>query len=120
VQTSRSRVGGAPAAVPLQPAGSAAAAAVARDYLLALMRGDTRSANTALGKPPSSGGGFEEQSFVDRQARITDLRTTSNDDGTYKVEAEVASSNGTFFVTFQVTRNEASYYITDHYAIKVK
>lgn len=84
------------------------------------MRGDTRSANTALGKPPSSGGGFEEQSFVDRQARITDLRTTSNVDGTYKVEAEVASSKGTFFVTFQVVRNAATFFITDHYAIKVQ
>jgi len=104
----------------VQPSGSGSAEAVARDYLLALVRGDSRSANSALGKSPNSGTTFDEQSFIDRQSRITDLRTTNNGDGTYKVEAEVSSLKGTYFVTFHVARNDASYYITDHYAIKVQ
>jgi hypothetical protein len=108
------------AATPLPPSGSDAAAAVARGYLQALMRGDSRSANSALGKPPSSGAAFDEQSFISPQSRISDLHATSNGNGTYKVEAEVASPKGTYFVTFQVARNAAAYYITDHYAIKVQ
>jgi len=96
------------------------AAAVARDYLVAVIKGDNRTANSALGKSPNSLPNFAEQSFLDPQARITSLHTTNNGDGTYKVEAEVAATNGTYYVTFQVMKNVSTYFITEHYAIKVQ
>ncbi len=104
------------AAPPPSQNGADAAAAVARDYLSALMRGDNRTANSLLGKSPSSLPEFPEQSFLTPSSHITDLHATPNGDGTYKVEAEVASPHGTFFVTFHISGNV----ITDHYPIKVQ
>jgi len=100
--------------------GAAAAADVARTYLAALIRGDVRTANAALGRGPDNTD-FSERAMLDARSRITDLHTTNNGDGTYKVEAEVAGSKGTFFVTMQVARNEANaYYISDHYAVRIQ
>ncbi|MBV9972328.1 MAG: hypothetical protein JO135_03250 [Candidatus Eremiobacteraeota bacterium] len=97
------------------------AAAVARDYLFALMRGDNRAANSTLGKPSSSLPNFPEQSFLSPTSHINGVHATPNADGTYRVEAEVASSNGTYFVTFQVRSSPGgAYYIAEHYAIKVQ
>ncbi|MBV8727152.1 MAG: hypothetical protein JO233_05145 [Candidatus Eremiobacteraeota bacterium] len=104
----------------MSASGADAAAAVARDYLSALMRGDNRAANSTLGKPPSSLPNFAEQSFLSPTSHINSVRATPNSDGTYKVEAEVAASNGTYFVTFQVRSTQGAYYITEHYAIKVQ
>jgi len=80
------------------------------------MRGDNRTANSALGKSPNSVPDFQEQSFLTPSSHINSVHATANGDGTYKVEAEVASSRGTYFVTFHVSGNV----ITDHYAIKVQ
>ena len=104
------------AATPAPASGADTAAAVARDYLSALMRGDNRAANSALGKSPNSLPDFAEQSFLTPSSHINSVHATANGDGSYKVEAEVASGKGTYFVTFQVSRNV----ITDHYAIRVQ
>jgi hypothetical protein len=103
-------------APPAPSSGADAAAGVARDYLSAVMHGDNRTANSALGKSPNSLPDFAEQSFLTPSSQINSVHATANGDGTYKVEAEVASSKGTYFVTFQVSRNV----ITEHFAIKVQ
>lgn len=108
-----------PAATP-PPTGAGAAAATARSYLDALIRGDFASANTALGRGPD-GTGFPEQEAVDRTSRINEVHTLSNGDGTYKIEIEVAGKKGTFYCTFQAARNEASaFFLSDHYCIRIQ
>nr|MDQ6933654.1 hypothetical protein [Candidatus Eremiobacteraeota bacterium] len=71
---------------------------VVRAYLTALIRGDERTANTALGRGPDSGNGFAEQDFIDAKARITSLHATARGDGGYTVETEVSGSKGMYFV----------------------
>ncbi|GAC1392378.1 MAG: hypothetical protein NVSMB31_10460 [Vulcanimicrobiaceae bacterium] len=104
---------------PPELTGSAAAGQVARNYLSALIRGDFGAANTALGRGPDATG-FPETDSIDRTTRITDLHTQSNGDGTYKVEAEIAGSKGTFYCTFVAAHNEAAFYLSDHYCVRVQ
>lgn len=110
-----------PKPAPAAPVGPAAtAAATARTYLDALIRGDYATANTALGRGPDQTD-FPEREAIDRSSHITDVHTLSNGDGTYKVEIEVAGGKGTFFCTFQAARNEASaFYLSDHYCVRIQ
>ncbi|MBV9149505.1 MAG: hypothetical protein JO024_06555, partial [Candidatus Eremiobacteraeota bacterium] len=65
-----------PIARPAPPApasGADAAAGVARDYLSAVMRGDNRTANSALGKSPNSVPDFQEQSFLTPSSHINSV-----------------------------------------------
>ncbi len=91
---------------------------VVRAYLTALIRGDERTANTALGRGPDSGNSFPEQDFIDAKARITSLHATPRGDGGYTVETEVSGTKGLYFVTFQVNKTPDGYVIGDHSYIK--
>lgn len=108
------------------PTGSSSAAPVlsgapdhvVRAYLSALIRGDQRAANTALGRGPDSGNSFPEQDFIDAKSHIKSLHTTASSDGGYTVETEVEGAKGLYFVTFQVQKTPDGYVIGDHSYIK--
>lgn len=103
-----------------QLTGAAAAGELARSYLEDLMHGNRVAANTALGRAPDNND-FPELTMVDARSHITDVHTVPNGDGTYKVEIEVATpGNGTFFCTFQASRNEATLFLSDHYCVRVQ
>lgn len=91
---------------------------VVRAYLSALIRGDERAANTALGRGPDSGNSFPEQDFIDAKSHIKSLHTTASSDGGYTVETEVEAAKGLYFVTFQVQKTPDGYVIGDHSYIK--
>lgn len=89
-----------------------------RSYIAALVRGDGRAANTALGRGPDSGNDFPEQDFIDAKSRIKSLHMTVGGDGGYTVETEVVGSKGLYFVTFQVQKTPDGYVIGEHSYIK--
>ncbi|HVS45741.1 MAG TPA: hypothetical protein VMS32_03670 [Verrucomicrobiae bacterium] len=89
------------------------AAAVVRLYLDALARGNTAEARSYL-----SSGEPSESSFMDRSARLTSLNTTQNADGTYKVDTDLTTANGEYYITFTVNVAPGGAVITDHVAIK--
>ncbi len=91
---------------------------VVRNYVAALIRGDDRSANTALGRGPDAGGNFAEQEFIDSKARITSMHTINNGGGNYTVETEVRGAKGLYFITFQVSKTPDGYVIGEHTYIK--
>jgi hypothetical protein len=114
----------APAAAPAAPAAPApssgassdqsAAEATVRSYIEALERGDTTSAEMLL-----AGGRPTEASFLDPSARILSISAHPHDDGTYRVEADVRTDSGEYFLTFTLDRGPAGFYIAEHSAIKV-
>ena len=101
-------------AVPATPA-----LGVVRRYIDALKRGDEVGAYAALGGLPGDRGlSLSEESFVDRNARITSVRSTSSEDGSATVEIEIASAKGTYFSTFHVIQNAKGFVIDQHDFIK--
>jgi hypothetical protein len=101
-----------PARTAPQTAGDRAAAVV-RLYLDALARGNTAEARSYL-----SSGEPSESSFMDRSARLASLNTTQNADGTYKVDTDLTTANGEYYITFTVNVAPGGAVITDHVAIK--
>ncbi|MDQ6930273.1 MAG: hypothetical protein M3126_06380 [Candidatus Eremiobacteraeota bacterium] len=93
---------------------------LARSYLDAVINGDPVSANRALGRAPDNGD-FPEKAMLTRGSHVTSVHTTNNDDGSYKVEAEVDGPSGTVFCTFQTARSDiGGLYLSDHECIKVR
>lgn len=89
------------------------AAAVVRLYLDALAHGRTAEARSYL-----ASGEPTESSFMDASANVTSLRTTQNADGTFKVDADLNTSNGEYYITFAVQVSPGGAVIIDHTAIK--
>jgi hypothetical protein len=108
----------APTAAPVlnatPPPGSAGARAIVRSYLRALARGDQATATGYLSS------GLPNESFMSRAATINTIDASENSDGTYKVTADVTTSQGEYFETFQVEKGPYGLQISDHYAIKVQ
>jgi len=90
-----------------------------RSYLDALIGGDTGTANRLLNRAPGSSV-FPEQGIVNRTSTITNIRSSDNHDGTYKVEAELSGSNGNFYCTYQTAHGDAGEYLTDNYCIRTQ
>ena len=90
-----------------------------RTYLSALINGDEPAASAALGRSGQTGG-LSEERFLDAQSRVTSVVATPNANGTYKVEAEIVTSKGTYYDTFTVDHGPNGYVITDHFFIKVQ
>jgi len=86
---------------------------VVRLYLNALAHGNTAEARSYLvqGEPT-------ESSFMDSSAQITSIRNTLNSDGTYKVDVDLTTSGGEYYVTFAVEVLPGGATIVDHTAIK--
>jgi hypothetical protein len=89
-----------------------------RRYLASLIAGNENGAYAELGKPPGSGG-LTEEAFVDRQTRITSIRTTSSDASGAVVEVELANGRGSYFATYHVTNGPSGPVIDQHDYIKV-
>ncbi len=97
-----------------------AAQRAVRGYLDALMAGNENAAYAALGKQPGDpGASLSEEAFIDRSARITALRTTNVDATGATVEAEIASSHGTYYATYHVSNGPSGPVIDQHDYIKV-
>ena len=86
---------------------------VARLYLDALSRGKTAEARSYL-----ASGEPTESSFMDASAHIVSLRSSPNADGSYKVDADLTTSNGEYYVAFTVEVTPGGAVITDHTSIK--
>ena len=89
-----------------------------RRYLASLIAGNENGAYAELGKPPGSGG-LTEEAFIDRQTRITSIRTTSGDANGAVVEVELTSGRGSYFATYHVTNGPSGPVIDQHDYIKV-
>ncbi len=85
---------------------------VVRAYLSALAAGRQTTATTYL-----ASGSPTEASFM-RGARITDIRSTSNGDGTYNVTADVIARGGRYRIIATVAALPYGMLITDHFSIK--
>ena len=90
-----------------------------RSYIDALIGGDTATANRLLNRA-SSATVFPEQGILNHTSAISSIRSTDNHDGTYKVEVEIAGSNGNFYCTYQTAHGDAGEYITDNYCIRTQ
>lgn len=110
----------APAAAPVTAAAESAydehASAVVRRYVDALIRGDDKTAYSALG---GGGGTLSEQSFIDPSARIVSLKVTRIDASNASVGCEIAASKGHYYATYHVTAASSGPYISEHDYIKV-
>ena len=77
-----------------------------RTYLTALIDGDERTAYEQLGVSPGDpSASLDEERFLDHSARITDIRVRSTGARSVTVDADVATSRGTFFTTFDVAED---------------
>jgi hypothetical protein len=112
-----------PAAVVLTtaaPAFGAQGQATVRRYLGALIAGDENGAYAALGASPGDPNApLSEEAFVDRQTRITSIRTTRADAGGATVEAELHAARGTYIVTFHVANGRSGGVIDQHDYIRL-
>ncbi|MGH8163351.1 MAG: hypothetical protein ACREP1_03345 [Rhodanobacteraceae bacterium] len=94
-----------PASAPPAPANGAAG--VVRDYIAALANGNRTSAGQLL-----ANGSVDQDSFIDASARITNLQTIRNADGTSRVNVDLQTASGTYEMTFIVSGSR----IIDHTA----
>jgi hypothetical protein len=85
--------------------------AVVRAYLYALARGNTSQATSYLAS------GSPDEPFM-RGARVADVESTSNGDGTYLVTADVRARGGSYRVTCTVAALPQGMVITDHFYVK--
>jgi len=92
------------------------ASAVVRRYLDALIRGDERTAYSALG---SSGGTLSERSFLDPSARIVSVKVTRLDASNASVGCEIATAKGRYYATYHITAATSGPYISEHDYIRV-
>lgn len=98
---------------PVAPGGgSDRATGVVHSYLSALARGDESSAASYLMS------GLPNEKFMGPGAKITSINAVKNDDGTYKVTADIQTQSGEYFETFTVENGPNGMQISDHYAIK--
>jgi len=110
----------APASVAraVPPAPVSAAQSTVRRYLNALIAGNDAGAYAELGRAPGEGG-LSERSFIDRETRITSMRTTSTDPTGATVEVELSSSHGPYVATYHVTNGPNGPVIDQHDYIKM-
>lgn len=86
---------------------------VVRAYLDALARGDRSGASSYLAS------GAPAEPFMREGARIADITSASNGDGTYRVTADVRAKSGQYYITFTVAAMpQGTMVITDHFYIK--
>jgi len=104
----------APAA-PSQPVTVAAEnppVSVVRSYLQALQRGDRATATTYLAD------GLPTETFVNSQAHIVSIASSSLSAHQYQVNADVQTPTGEYFLTFTVQQDSSGLRITDHSYVK--
>ncbi|MCL5258136.1 MAG: hypothetical protein M1314_00020 [Firmicutes bacterium] len=80
------------------PASLGAAERLVERYIDALKRGDTGAAAAML-----ASGSPTESAFIGSSTRIQSLSQRRNADGSYKVDADLATSKGEYFITFTVS-----------------
>jgi hypothetical protein len=90
------------------------ASSVVRKYLEAVARGDQ---STAAGYLTS---GLPSETYMSPSAKIQNISSDKNSDGSYKVTADVTTPKGEYFETFRVENGPYGYQISDHYTIKVQ
>jgi hypothetical protein len=83
-----------------------------RAYLNALAHGRREAATNYL-----ASGSPTEESFM-RGARIADIHTVDNGDGTYNVTADVIARDGRYRVIATVAALPYGMLITDHFAMR--
>lgn len=93
-------------------AGSDRAATVVRSYLDALARGDRTSAGAYLAH------GSPSETFMSQDARIESIHSANVGPQQYQVTADVQTSTGEYYITFNLEQGPAGLLITDHYSIK--
>jgi hypothetical protein len=98
-----------PVSEPPPPVPADSPAGVVRAYINALANGNRVGAQQYL-----ANGTVDQDSFIDASAQITGLRSSSNADGTAKVDVDLATASGKYFISFTLSDNR----ITDHTAIK--
>jgi hypothetical protein len=107
-------VGGEPLSI------ASSAPAVVRRYLTSLMSGDESGAYAALGGAAGDPGlTLSEESFIDPNAKINSLKTTTVSPMEAQVDAEITSAKGTYAATYRVKYGAHGAYITSHDYIKV-
>ena len=116
VSTGPTTIAAAPVTAAAESAYDEHAAAVVRRYVDALIRGDDKTAYSALG---GTGGTLSEQSFIDPSAHIVSLKVTRIDASNASVGCEIASVKGHYYATFHVTAASSGPYISEHDYIKV-
>ena len=84
--------------------------------MAAVLRGDEATATSYLAH------GLPNESFYTGSAKITDMETTHNADGTTTVAVDITSPTGEYYETFKLAEGPGGLglQITDHYAIKVQ
>lgn len=82
-----------------------------RAYLGALARGDQSSATSYLQS------GLPNETFMSG-AKVTSVRASSTDGGTYRVSADIDAASGVFFETFTLEPGPQGLVIVEHTAIK--
>ncbi len=91
-----------------------------RRYIDALIRGDEKTAYSALGESPGTApGALTEESFLDPNARIISLKVTRIDASNAAVACEIRSAKGHYYATYHVTASSGGPYISEHDYIKV-
>ena len=98
------------------PATGEHASAIVRAYLAAIGRNDEATATGYLQR------GLPNESFLTSAAKITDLETVRNVDGTYTVKADITTPSGEYYETFNLAQGPGGLglQITQHFAIKVQ
>jgi hypothetical protein len=99
-------------ALPAAPAQEDAASRTVRAYIDALRRGDPESAQAYLGN------GVPDENFIDGNTRIVSITSTRNNDGSYKVEADMKTAQGEYYETFVVASTGNGNRILEKTAIK--
>jgi hypothetical protein len=108
-----------PTAAPPTPLTFAGAAQnTVRRYLADLIAGNENAAYAELGKTRGEGG-LSEEAFIDRNTRITSVRTTHSDANSTTVEVELVSGRGTYYATYHVVNGPNGPVIDQHDYIKV-
>ncbi len=102
----------APAAPAAEPHAAPEATATVRRYLDAVIGGNTSSAAAML----APGGTVKEAAVLDNASHVTSVRVTRSDATGSFVDAEIATSSGSYIATFHVT---AGGMIDQHDYIKV-
>lgn len=91
-----------------------------RRYLDALIAGNEGAAYAAFGKSTGDPSvQLSEEAFIDRGSRITSIRTRATDATGETIDADIASSRGTYQATYHVTNGPAGPLIDQHDYIKV-
>jgi len=91
-----------------------------RRYIDALIRGDEKTAYSALGESPGTApGALTEESFLDPNARIISLKVTRIDASNASVGCEILAAKGRYYATYHITASSGGPYISEHDYIKV-